>query len=124
MQTTERAASSSGADRRALPDRRRPTRVLSTKKPAETERRSTGGRRATDATKVGCPFCGSTQSTVVRSRGLVIDDQVARRRQCAECQETFPTAERVDYDTLGRELAAKNGEQALGLEAPPAPAPH
>lgn len=118
MQTTEQTPSG-GGDRRSRTDRRKP--VLACHQPV-AERRASGGRRASDATKVSCPFCGDTQSSVVRSRGLVIDDQVARRRQCAGCKKTFPTAERVDYDTLGRELAATNGEQALGLNdaAPPA----
>lgn len=53
-----------------------------------------------------CPYCGCSESAVVRSRALIASDKVRRRRQCAECGEQFPTAEGVDYDQLRQELQA------------------
>lgn len=63
-------------------------------------------RRATDAIKMACPFCGASESAVVRSRGAINEDVIRRRRECAECRRRFPTTELVDKETLARELAA------------------
>jgi hypothetical protein len=81
--------------------------------PNGVERRR-GDRRATDALKMSCPFCGSSESGVVRSWGAIQDDKVRRRRQCANpsCVDAagrprrYPTSERVDWNDpeLQREL--------------------
>jgi hypothetical protein len=76
------------------------------------ERRN-GGRRASDAIKMSCPFCGASESSVVKSRGGIAIDQVRRRRECVECGERFPTFERVDHELLQRELAARHQEDLL-----------
>lgn len=54
---------------------------------------------------MSCPFCGASESLILRSRGLVTDDRVGRRRQCAECGRRFPTSERLNREVLERELA-------------------
>lgn len=79
--------------------------------PPELERRTTvttSGRRATDAIKMACPYCGASESAVVRSRGAVNADLIRRRRCCVDCGEQFPTFEAVDQDTLARELAERD----------------
>lgn len=79
--------------------------------PSDLDRRhsvTSSGRRATDAIKMGCPYCGASESAVVRSRGAVNADLIRRRRECAECGERFPTFEAVDQDTLARELAERD----------------
>lgn len=73
-------------------------------------RRRQNGRRATDASKIPCPFCRRDESTVIRSRGLPESESVRRRRECANCHERFSTTERVDVDLLERELAARGNE--------------
>ena len=88
--------------RRNTDDRRQVTVAV----PAELDRRVVT-RRATDAIKMACPFCGASESAVVRSRGAINDDIVRRRRECAECGKRFPTFEAVDQETLARELAAE-----------------
>jgi hypothetical protein len=90
--------------------------------PNGVERR-VAARRATDAIKMGCPFCGTSESSVARSWGAIQADQVRRRRECANpaCideagkRRRYPTFERVDYTDpdLQRELAA------LGIAADP-----
>jgi len=76
--------------------------------PSGGERRITvSGRRATDAMKMACPFCGGSESAVVRSRGAIAADLVRRRRECADCGGRFPTTEAVDLDTLNREQAER-----------------
>lgn len=72
--------------------------------PGVERRRGAPGRRATDALKMSCPFCGASESHVVRSHGSVTTDRVRRRRQCAECGRRFPTSERVDRELLEVEL--------------------
>jgi transcriptional regulator NrdR family protein len=62
------------------------------------------GRRATDALKLSCPFCGCSESAVVRSRGLVATDGVRRRRECVDCGSRFSTLEQVDRLSLVQEL--------------------
>jgi len=61
---------------------------------------------------MACPFCGASESGVVRSRGALILDQVHRRRQCV-CTERFPTFEQVDWAAFGRE------HPELAAELPP-----
>jgi DNA-directed RNA polymerase subunit M/transcription elongation factor TFIIS len=73
--------------------------------PDGVERRQ-ATRRATDALKMACPFCGASESAVVRSRGALAVDQIVRRRECAQCGKRFPTFERVDKAALMRELQA------------------
>jgi 5-methylcytosine-specific restriction endonuclease McrA len=75
--------------------------------PAGMADRRVGPRRATDAIKMACPFCGASESTVVKSRGLIASDAVRRRRECATCGERFPTSEGVDREQLDRELRAQ-----------------
>lgn len=77
----------------------------------ERERRGGRDRRhltksglvATDAMKVSCPFCGSSESAVARSVGLLETEGIRRRRECASCGQRFPTLETVDYAALTRE---------------------
>ena len=82
------------------------------------------GRRAYDAIKMACPFCGDSASAIVRTRGGVRDDKVGRRRECAHCGGRFPTAERVDEVLLIRELEERHGAGAVDaiLAATPTPA--
>jgi hypothetical protein len=64
-------------------------------------------RRATEAPKPPCPWCGSNVSSVYRSKGLLIREWYRRRRQCADCRQDWPTLERLDVDLFVRELAAR-----------------
>lgn len=89
------------SDPRTVADRRHAPQLGP---PSGQEERRGRPRRATDALKMSCPFCGSSESAVVRSRGTVTVDQVRRRRQCAECGRRFPTSETVDVASLQREL--------------------
>lgn len=77
--------------------------------PTELDRRArhttSSGRRATDAIKMACPFCGASESAVVRSRGSLNEDVIRRRRECVSCGKRFPTLEAVDMATLERDLA-------------------
>jgi 5-methylcytosine-specific restriction endonuclease McrA len=76
--------------------------------PDGVERRDvTRVRRATDALKMACPFCGASESSVVKSRGSIATDQIRRRRECGECGERFPTYERIDHELLNQELAQR-----------------
>lgn len=98
------------------PDRR--TRNLGPPKGHE-RRTAAAGRRATDALKMACPFCGGSESSVVRSRGAITDDKVRRRRECAECAKRFPTSERVDQALLDQELAAGGQPTLFALRDDP-----
>jgi transcription elongation factor Elf1 len=71
------------------PDRRRVQR-----------RETVSGRRASDAMKMPCPHCGSSESAVCRSRGAIRAEEVRRQRECADCGRRFYTAERVDFAVL------------------------
>lgn len=75
--------------------------------PGTRERRARhttkSGLTATDGLKMACPFCGASESAVVRVRGLVVTDAIRRRRECARCGQRFPTSEAVDHDLLARE---------------------
>lgn len=62
---------------------------------------------------MACPFCGYSESAVIRSRGAVATDQVRRRRECAGCGRRFPSYERVDRAQLEREI----GVDAMQLVA-------
>jgi hypothetical protein len=74
--------------------------------PGQPDRRVTpSGRGATDALKMACPFCGGSESAVLRTRGLIRASAVRRRRECLDCGERFPTTEAVDLECLQRELA-------------------
>jgi hypothetical protein len=76
-------------------------------------------RRASDAKKPPCPWCGGCTSSVYRSKGVLTSDRYRRRRQCADCGEDFPTAEELDVDLFLGELAARGLTLAdLGLEHP------
>ncbi len=77
--------------------------------------RSAAGLRATDGLKMGCPFCGDATSAVIWSHGVPAADQVRRRRECAECARRFPTSERIDYESLERELV-ETGEWAIEVD--------
>jgi len=91
-------------DPRSGADRRQVTVAV----PAGFDRRrtATSGRRATDALKMSCPFCGASENGVVRSRGAINEDLIRRTRECADCHKRFPTFEAVDQETLARDLAA------------------
>lgn len=67
----------------------------------------TVGRRASDALKMQCPFCGASESIVRRSRGAIVADEVRRTRRCANCGEDFPTTEQVDRAALEQRLAER-----------------
>ncbi len=65
-------------------------------------------RRATifaarDVLKMSCPHCAESGSSVVRSRGAIVKDEVHRRRRCAFCGGRFPTAEQVDLIAFAKE---------------------
>lgn len=45
---------------------------------------------------MGCPFCGSSQITVVNSRPTRSDSQIWRRRRCLTCGDTFTTYEKIN----------------------------
>jgi 5-methylcytosine-specific restriction endonuclease McrA len=85
--------------------------------PAHRTRRAhhptNSGRYASDALKMGCPFCGASESAVVNSRGLITGDKIRRRRECASCGEVFPTAERLDRVALVHELERFGDRPAL-----------
>ncbi len=42
-----------------------------------------------------CPFCTSTETQVLESRGVEEGRTIRRRRQCAKCGKRFTTQERV-----------------------------
>lgn len=47
-----------------------------------------------------CPYCGSTDSDVVETRGSEDLDTIRRRRECLECKKRFTTYERVENVNL------------------------
>lgn len=79
--------------------------------------------RATDVLKVTCPYCGASCSSVYASQPVAASSRVdgyRRRRQCAECRETWPTIETTDFEALARDLRAKGRKlEDLGFERPP-----
>lgn len=96
--------------------RRGDRRVRHVGAPGGLERRGGHGRRATDALKMACPFCGNSESRVTKTNGRPTDDKVYRRRECAECRRRFSTSERVDREQLEKthpELAQLFEDQDL-----------
>jgi hypothetical protein len=81
--------------------------------PAGVPDRRQGGRRASDAIEMSCPYCAVSESTVVDSRGDVERDTVRRRRECASCRRRFPTQQAIDWRALLREF---NGDDTLMRE--------
>jgi len=47
-----------------------------------------------------CPFCGSSQLSVVNSRPTKSNSQIWRRRQCIKCNAVFSTYERINLSYL------------------------
>jgi len=88
-------------DRRVAGERR----VQALGRPAGERRKLR--RRASDAKKPPCPFCGSCTSSVYRSKGLITSDKYRRRRQCADCREDFPTKEELDVEQFVDDLKRK-----------------
>ena len=43
-----------------------------------------------------CPFCGSTQTSVIDSRDNELGDAIRRRRSCGDCKKRFTTYERIE----------------------------
>ena len=64
-------------------------------------------RRASDALKPSCPYCGCAASAVYDSRGDVDRNVYLRRRECAECGRDWPTVEDLDRERFARELQAR-----------------
>lgn len=56
-----------------------------------------------------CPFCGSSQISVVNSRPTKQNTQVWRRRICSKCGEVFTTHELIDLTHLI--VIKKSGEK-------------
>ena len=112
-----------GSESQVLFDRRQrnigPPAGVEERRRDERRHITKSGRRATDALKMACPFCGASESAVVRSRGAIVESKIRRRRECASCGERFPTFEKVDYECLERELAQMRtaGEAALQQDA-------
>lgn len=113
MSIDQSAAPLADVDRRAaalgpptgVPDRRhadadRRTTAIDRRGEPDRRHRTRSGLIATDAMKVGCPYCGGSESAVVRVRGLIHADAIRRIRECASCGERFPTAETVDRELL------------------------
>jgi transcriptional regulator NrdR family protein len=79
--------------------------------------------RATDVLKVTCPYCGASCSSVYASIPVAPSSRVdgyRRRRQCADCRETWPTIETTDFEALARDLRAKGRTlEQLGYEKTP-----
>ena len=76
-----------------------------------------------DVPKATCPWCGSQQSTIYRSKGAMHSDAYRRRRRCADCvgptgkPRTWPTLERLDRVRFLRELRAQGVNPAeLGID--------
>jgi hypothetical protein len=110
-----------GGDRRKVdvgpPTRSRERRVRHT---------TPSGLVATDGLKMACPCCGGSesavmktsgeircavcdhvQSEVVKVRGLIEEDAIRRRRECASCGARFPTIEAVDQVRLAQEAVTR-----------------
>ena len=64
-------------------------------------------REPSEVPKATCPWCGSQQSRVYRSKGAMTSDEYRRRRRCSDCARTWPTLERLDRRRFARELAAE-----------------
>jgi transcriptional repressor NrdR len=47
-----------------------------------------------------CPYCGSTDSEVVETRGSEEVDTIRRRRECINCKKRFTTYERIENVNL------------------------
>jgi transcriptional repressor NrdR len=47
-----------------------------------------------------CPYCGSTDSEVVETRGSEEVDTIRRRRECLKCKKRFTTYERIENVNL------------------------
>lgn len=47
-----------------------------------------------------CPFCGSSQSSVLESRVAIDCQSLRRRRECSKCERRFTTYERVEGPAL------------------------
>lgn len=47
-----------------------------------------------------CPFCGSSQITVVNSRPNTAGSQIWRRRKCLKCKSIYTTYEKVNLTYL------------------------
>ncbi len=43
-----------------------------------------------------CPYCGSTESSVLESRLNEDENSIRRRRECGSCEKRFTTYERVE----------------------------
>ena len=63
-------------------------------------------KRRSDTLKPACPWCGSTSSTVYKSRGDLFEDVYRRTRTCADCQRHWPTVEKLDVERMRRALLA------------------
>ena len=79
--------------------------------------------------KMACPYCGASESSIVRSRGAIEDDKVTRRRQCGNpaCTDgngnrrRFTTSERVDYERFELELRSGGRGDVDMMTTLPAP---
>jgi hypothetical protein len=69
---------------------------------------------------MGCPRCGSSRSTVIRSRGAMSSDTIARTRICTDCRLEFPTAERIDRVVYALQLQARGELLPSAYDLPPA----
>ncbi|CAB1370717.1 transcriptional regulator NrdR [Denitratisoma oestradiolicum] len=56
-----------------------------------------------------CPFCASTDTQVVDSRGNEEGDTIRRRRRCADCDKRFTTYERAELQLP--QIVKKNGSR-------------
>lgn len=56
-----------------------------------------------------CPYCGSTQTSVLESRVGVDSESLRRRRECSKCERRFTTYERVQGPSLM--LIKKDGKR-------------
>ncbi len=73
-------------------------------------------RRASEALKPPCPWCGSPMSSVYDSCGDKWKEVYHRRRQCGECLRDWPTIEGLNREKFAKELAAVGKTLAdLGL---------
>ena len=50
-----------------------------------------------------CPWCASSSSRIVLSRGCLDAPVFRRRRRCLECHRTWPTTEALDLERFARE---------------------
>ncbi len=47
-----------------------------------------------------CPFCNSTETSVLESRAGIDGESLRRRRECGKCKRRFTTYERVEGQAL------------------------